>query len=141
VKLPDGNILIYASAPDSQHHETARSWLERALSGSETVAFAIAALLAYVRITTKRSVAETPLTPVEAFDQIEEWLAQAPASIVHPGRRHIRICRELLEAAGTAGNLTGDAHLAALAIEHGATLASFDADFHRFAGLDFEYLR
>jgi predicted nucleic acid-binding protein len=72
---------------------------------------------------------------------VDEWLAQPPAAIVHPGRRHLRIWRDLLEPSGTAGNLTTDSHLAALAIEHGATLASFDGDFHRFRGLDFEYLR
>jgi uncharacterized protein len=67
-------------------------------------------------------------------------LAQPPATILHPGRRHLAICRELLEAAGTAGNLTNDAHLAALAIENGATLASFNGDLHRFAGLELDYL-
>ena len=98
-------------------------------------------LLGFVRIVTNPRVMSAPLTPSAAFDQIDEWLAQPPATIIQPGRRHLAICRQLLEASGTAGNLTTDAHLAALAIENGATLASFDGDFHRFSGLKLEYLR
>jgi uncharacterized protein len=141
VKLPDVNVLLYASDTLSRHHATARPWLEDALSGTETVGFALVALLGFIRIATNPRVMASPLTPAEAFDQVDEWLDQAPATVLDPGRRHLGICRELLEASGTAGNLTTDAHLAALAIEHGATLASFDGDFHRFAGLKLEYLR
>jgi uncharacterized protein len=141
VKVPDVNVLLYASDTSSRHHATARAWIEGALSATETVGFAIVALLGFIRIGTNPRVMATPLTPSEAFDQVEEWLAQPPATMLGPGRRHLVICRELVEASGTAGNLTTDAHLAALAIEHGATLASFDGDFHRFAGLELDYLR
>jgi toxin-antitoxin system PIN domain toxin len=140
VKVPDVNVLLYASDTSSSHHATARPWIERALSATETVGFAIVVLLGFIRIATNARVMATPLTPSDAFDQVEEWLAQPPATVLDPGRRHLGICRELLEASGTAGNLTTDAHIAALAIEHGATLASFDGDFHRFAGLELEYL-
>lgn len=140
MRIPDANVLLYASDTSSSHHSAARAWVEGALSVTETVGFAIVVLLGFVRIATNPRVMAAPLTPSEAFDQIEEWLAQLPATVLHPGRRHLGICRELLDAAGTAGNLTTDAHLAALAIEHGAALASFDGDFHRFRGLDLEYL-
>jgi toxin-antitoxin system PIN domain toxin len=141
LRIPDTNILLYASDSSSGQCSTARAWIEGALSATETVGFAIAALLGFVRIATNSRVMAAPLAPAEAFDQVEEWLAQPPATILHPGRRHLGICRELIEASGTAGNLTTDAHLAALALEHGATLATFDGDFHRFSGLKLEYLR
>jgi predicted nucleic acid-binding protein len=70
-----------------------------------------------------------------AFDLVASWLHQAPATIVHPGPRHLTIIRELIGPLGTGGNLTSDAHLAALAIEHGAELCSSDTDFARFRGL------
>lgn len=140
MKIPDVNVLLYAGDSSSSHHATARPWIERALSSTETVGFAIVVLLGFIRITTNPRVMAAPLTPSDAFDQVEEWVAQPPATLLDPGRRHLAMCRELLEASGTAGNLTTDAHLAALAIEHGATLASFDGDFHRFAGLKLEYL-
>jgi toxin-antitoxin system PIN domain toxin len=141
LRIPDANILLYASDTSSSHHSAARQWIERALSTTETVGFAIVVLLGFVRIATNPRVMTAPLAPSAAFDQVEEWLVQPPATILDPGRRHLAICRELLEASGTGGNLTTDAHLAALAIENGATLASFDGDFHRFTGLKLEYLR
>ena len=141
MRIPDANVLLYASDSSSRHHVAARAWVERALSAGETVGFAMVVLLAFVRIATNPRVMAAPLSPSAAFDQIEEWLAQSPAVLLHPGRRHLRIWRELSESSGTAGNLTTDAHLAALAIEHGASLASFDGDFHRFASLELEYLR
>jgi toxin-antitoxin system PIN domain toxin len=92
-------------------------------------------LLAFLRLTTRASFFRQPL-PIEAsLDVVASWLDQAPATIVHPGPRHLSILRELLLDLGTGGNLTSDAHLAALAIEHGAILYSSDADFARFSGL------
>jgi hypothetical protein len=141
LRIPDANVLLYAGDASAAHHATARAWLEDALSGTETVGFAIVVLLAFVRIATNPRVFDSPLDPAAAFDQLEEWLAQAPATPVEPGPLHLRILRNLMEASGATSNLTTDAHLAALAIEHGATLASFDGDMHRFADLKFEYLR
>jgi uncharacterized protein len=141
LRIPDANILLYASDSSSTSHAAAREWVERALSATETVGFAMIVLLAFVRISTSPRIMAAPLSPTTALNQVEEWLAQPPAVLLHPGRRHLGVWRELIEASGTAGNLTTDAHLAALAIEHGATLASFDGDFHRFAGLELEYLR
>lgn len=140
MKLPDSNVLLYAYTPEAAQHDQARAWLTTALSGTEPVGFAWAALLAFVRIGTLRSVFAEPLTPGEALDAVDAWLAQPCATIVHPTSRHPIVVRALLERAGVAGNLTSDAHLAALAIEHGATLATFDADFHRFGEMELEYL-
>ena len=83
-----------------------------------------------------RRLFRNPLPPETAFDQIASWLDQPSVTIVHAGPRHLRIMRELLRPLGLAGNLKSDAHLAALAIEHGAELCSSDADFARFKGLN-----
>ena len=133
--LPDVNLLLYAVDSTSPRHTGARDWLERCLSGTETLAFAWSVLTAFIRLSTRASVFEQPLTPAQTFDLVDQWLAQPPAVILHPTERHHVVLRELLEPLGTAGNLVPDAHLAALALEHGAVVASSDHDFARFAGL------
>lgn len=135
MKLADVNVLVYAVDEDAPQHGAAREWLELALSSTETVAFAWHALVGFVRVATHASALESPLSAEEAIDVVEEWLAQPPAVIVHPTDRHPAVLRDLLAPLGTAGNLVPDAHLAALAIEHGAELVSFDNDFSRFPGL------
>lgn len=135
MKLPDVNVLLYAVDEGSRHHRRARAWLEEELSGTETVAFCWSVVLAFVRLSTRPVVFERPLSADEALDVVEGWLGQPNATIVEPTTRHVAVLRDLLGAFGTAGNLTTDAHLAALAIEHGAELCSYDADFGRFAGL------
>jgi toxin-antitoxin system PIN domain toxin len=135
VKLTDVNLLLYALDAASPRHRAARRWLEERLSGTETFAFTWVVLLAFVRLSTNPRVFEEPLEPDEAFDIVDGWLAQPCATVLHPTDRHSAVMRELLEPRGAAGNLTTDAHLAALAIEHGAELCSSDADFSRFPGL------
>ena len=105
------------------------------LSGSETVAFCWSVLLAFVRLSTRPVVFEHPLTPDEALDLVDGWLGQPCATVIEPTSRHTATLRDLLAPLGTAGNLTTDAHLAALAIEHGAELCSYDTDFARFPAL------
>lgn len=92
-------------------------------------------LLAFLRLSTRAHVFAHPLQPAEAFDVIEGWLAQPCALVLHPTDRHLAVLRGLVEPLGTAGNLTSDAHLAALAIEHGGEVCSADTDFGRFRGL------
>lgn len=135
MKLLDVNLLIYAVDERSARHAAARSWLDATLSGTETVALPWTVLLAFVRLTTRAAVFEHPLTAEEALDIVDAMLAQPCTTVVHPTDRHAAVLRELLSVTGTAGNLTTDAHLAALAIEHGAQLCSGDADFSRFPGL------
>ena len=134
--LPDANLLIYATDAESPLHRRAKHWLEQILSGPQTVALSWSTLLAFVRLTTSRSAFRTPLPVEVALDTVGVWLAQPSVTLVHPGPKHFSILRELLVAAGTAGNLTSDAHLAALAIEHGAELCSSDYDFGRFPRLN-----
>ena len=135
MKLPDVNLLLYAFDSTSPRHRDARRWLEAILSGKETVAFAWVVLLAFVRLSTNPRVFDEPLAATRALDLVDGWLAQPCATVVHPTERHAAVLRELLEPIGTAGNLTTDAHLAALALEHGAELQSSDSDYSRFPGL------
>jgi toxin-antitoxin system PIN domain toxin len=135
VILPDVNLLLYAIDEAAPRHAQARGWLEEALSGTEEVGFAWAVLLGFVRISTNPAAFEDPLDGAQAFAYAEEWLARPVASTLSPGPGHIALMRQLLQPLGVAGNLTSDAHLAALAIEHGAELCSSDTDFARFEGL------
>ena len=138
MKLVDVNLLLYAVDETSHQHDRARAWLEALLSSTETVALTWLVLLAFVRLSTRSAVFATPMTADEALDIVDGWLAQPAVVLVHPTDRHMAILRRLLGSVGTAGNLTTDAHLAALAIEHGAVLCSADADFSRFAGLTWQ---
>lgn len=135
MKLLDVNLLIYAVDEESARFEQAHPWVEAILAGRETVALAWAVLLAFVRLTTKPQIMTSPMTSHEALAFVDGWLARPNTVVVHPTNRHAAVLRELLAPLGTAGNLVTDAHLAALAIEHGAELSSCDADFSRFSGL------
>lgn len=141
MKLPDLNVLLYAANVDSPRHEVALAWFESAFADPGGVAFAWVVLLGFIRISTRSGALAQPLTTETAFRFARAWLSQPNARIVNPTERHETLLAGLLLAAGRAGDLTTDAHLAALAIEHGATLASFDRDFDRFDGLNFERLR
>lgn len=135
MKLVDANVLLYATDARSPRHAAARSWLSRQLSGADAFAFTWSVLLAFLRLSTSPRVFERPLSAEQACDVIDGWLGQPCAVILQPGERHSALMRQLLRPFGTAGNLVSDAHLAALAVEHGAELNSCDADFSRFAGL------
>lgn len=135
MQLVDANVLLHAVNERSREHVTARDWLHEALDGSEAVAFAWTVTLAFLRISTHPAVFPSPLRLGQAADAVEQWLGSSAAVAVEPTSRHLPLLRGLLEAAGTAGNLVGDAHLAALALEHGATVVTFDRDFARFDGV------
>jgi toxin-antitoxin system PIN domain toxin len=135
VIVPDANLLIYAVNQDAVLNRRAKAWLESIFSGQETVGLSWNVLLAFLRLTTRPGLFRQTLRVETALDQIAFWLEQPSATIVEPGPRHLRILRDLLLSRGTGGNLTSDAHLAALAIEHGAELCSSDEDFARFPGL------
>lgn len=131
----DANVLLYAVNEDAALHARARGWLETALSGTEPVAFSWVALLAFVRLSTRPAPWAAPLSISDALDIVTDWLDQPSAVVVEPTERHARLLKQLLEPLGAGGNLSSDAHLAALAIEHGARLCSFDRDFARFQGV------
>ena len=133
--LVDVNILIYAVNSDSPLHQRAKGWLESTLSGSDTVGLSWAVLLAFLRVTTRSGIFERPLSVDTAFDIVAAWLSQPSVVTIDPVAQHLRVVRDLLLPLGTGGNLTSDAHLAALAIAHGAELCSSDNDFARFPRL------
>jgi toxin-antitoxin system PIN domain toxin len=138
VRLVDANVLLYAVNTDAAHHERSLRWLDGALSGADTVAFAWVALLAFVRLSTKVGLYPTPLRTDEALDRVDAWLGAPPAVVVEPTVHHGRIVRTLLAELGTGGNLVNDAHLAALSIEHRCGIVSWDHDFGRFGGVDWQ---
>jgi toxin-antitoxin system PIN domain toxin len=135
VIVPDVNLLVHAYAEGAPQHRAARGWWEGLLGGKEPVGLPWAVALGFVRLTTHPSVLETPMRPADALDALERWYERPSVHVLEPGPRHLALLGALLRAAGTAGNLTTDAHLAALAIEHGCELHSTDADFGRFSGL------
>jgi uncharacterized protein len=135
VKLPDLNLLIYAVDRQSVSHKPSVTWWNSLLSGNETVALTWSVLLGFVRLTTNPSVFREPLSADDALDYVDRWLAQPITTVIEPTTRHAAVLRDLLGPTGAAGNLVSDAHLAALAIEHGAELCSADRDFGRFRGL------
>jgi hypothetical protein len=135
VQIVDANVLLYAVNPAAPLHERARTWLDAGLSGGETVGFAWTVLLAFVRVATSSVAFSRPLTVDEASGVVERWLDQRAAVVLEPTGRHLALLRGLLADTGTAANLVNDAHLAALALEHGAEVVSFDRDFQRFPGV------
>ncbi len=135
--VPDTNLLLYAVDASNVQHERARGWLDATMRGAEPVGFAWVVLLGFVRISTNPRILDHPLAVDDALHVVDLWLSQPVAALVEPGARHWAILKGLLRDAGRGGNLTTDAHLAALCIERGATLASADGDFTRFRGLRF----
>ena len=133
--LIDANLLLYAHDPRAAQHEASRLWLEATLSGSQFVRFSWLTLWAFLRIATNPRVYERPLSMAEAEQRVSSWLAQPIAGILEPGERHWEILQGLTRHGQTAGPMVMDAALAAIAIEHGATLCTTDRDFSRFPGL------
>ena len=133
--LLDANVLLYAANRDAPEHEAARTWLDGKLNASARVGMPWPTLLAFVRIASNPAILRTAVTPRDAWRQVDAWLACGPAWIPLPGERHSELLRRLLDDPLITSRLVPDAHLAALAIEHGLTLCSTDGDFSRFAGL------
>jgi uncharacterized protein len=135
VKIVDTNVLLYAVAEHERNHPAAKAWLDLALVGDEPVGFGWLAILGFLRLTTNRALASQPLSVDQAAGVVAGWLGQPAALVVHPTPRHLDLVTGLLASVGVGGNLVNDAHLAALALEHGAEVVSFDHDFGRFPGL------
>lgn len=133
--LPDINLLAYAYNSDAPIHAKAKAWLERIMNGQATIGFAWAVVCGFIRLMTHPSVMITPLAPKDAIVIVETWMRTPQVEIIEPGPRHLEILSRLLMEIGVAGNLTTDAHLAAIAIEHQCELHSNDGDFGRFSGL------
>ena len=133
--IPDINLLLHAHDSLFRRHEAARGWWEALMNGTGSVGLPWVAVLGFIRIATNPKILENPLEVAGACVRVRSWLGRPQTVLIHPGDRHADILFDLLEEAGSAGNLTTDAHLAALAIEHQAELHSTDADMARFPGL------
>jgi hypothetical protein len=135
VILVDVNILLYASNAEAEQHAVAREWLDAKLSGASPVGLPWSTLLAFLRVATNPRAFRNPLSMGVAWHQVSAWLSAETVWIPEPTERHATVLENLLALPGMYGNLVPDAHLAALAIEHGLTLCSTDGDFARFPGL------
>ena len=136
--LIDINVLLYASISSFPEHQAARAWLDRQLSGSARVGFPWMTVLGYLRLATNGRLFSPQIAMATAWQRVSAWLACDAAWIPQPTERHAEVLGTLLARPGVYGNLVPDAHLAALAIEHGLTLCSTDGDFARFPGLRWE---
>lgn len=130
--LVDANLLLYAEDQTSPHHEPAKTWLEEALNGPVRVGLAWPALLAFLRIRTHPRAYRRPLSAPRAWSQVGDWLAAPAAWVPSPTDRHAEVLGALVTRYRPVANAWPDAHLAALAIEHGVEVASADTDFARF---------
>jgi uncharacterized protein len=138
VKIVDLNVLLYAVNSDAALHQRVRAWWEAAVNDEETIGLPWVVLLGFLRLTTNPRVFPRPLAPDAAAAKVDMWLAQDNIRIVSEKDDHWESLKTLLHQSGTAGNLTTDAHLAALALTHDAVLVSCDTDFTRFKGLRWE---
>jgi toxin-antitoxin system PIN domain toxin len=139
VILLDANLLLYAHDAGSKEHRRAARWLEEVLSRPSLVGLAWETILAFLRITTHPKILSAPYTLEEAIDVVAGWIARPNVAIVGPTEQHWTVLSKLLPKSRVRGSLIMDSHLAALAIENGATLCTNDRDFERFPGLSVEY--
>lgn len=133
--IPDVNLILYAHLTAFAGHERARAWWKELLEGNESVGIGSIAIFGFIRISTNRRMLRRPLAVGTAAEVVESWLERPQVELIHPGPRHVETTLRLLREVGTAGDLTTDAQLAALAIENSAELHSADTDFARFSGL------
>ena len=136
--LVDANLLVYAHVSSFPQHAAARAWLDERLNGTASVGLPWPSLLSFLRLVTNPRVFERPLALTDAWRQVEAWLACPPVWVPSPTERHAEVLGRLLRQAAGRANLVPDAHLAALAIEHGLTVCSTDGDFARFGELRWE---
>lgn len=133
--LIDSNLLLYAYHASSEQYEHSRRWLEEVFDGPEPVGLPWATILAFLRLSTNPRIFGQPLSITEAVAIVTEWMTRPAVTIVHPGENHWEVLSALLPGSQVRAALVMDAHLAALAIEHGATLCTTDRDFARFPKL------
>lgn len=133
--LVDANLLVYATVANVAQHRGAKRWLDSVLNGDAPVGLPWPSLLAYLRLVTNPRVVDSPASPARAWSIVELWLGCRTAWIPQPTQRHQELLARIYDAVGPAANLVPDAHIAALAMEHGLTVYTTDGDFARFRGL------
>jgi uncharacterized protein len=135
VILVDTSLLLFAYNASAPEHPRASAWLAERLSQPEPVALCWPVVGAFLRLATHRAIFPSPYTIAEATAIVDAWLERPMVVVLEPGARHWSIARRLVESANARGPFVADALLAALALEHGATLATRDQDFLRFPEL------
>jgi toxin-antitoxin system PIN domain toxin len=133
--IPDVNLLIFAHNRFAPDHPAAKEWLMDLMRSGKPVGLPWIVISGFIRISTHPKLFKEPLHVADAIGITRSWLARKNVRTIEPGSRFQDLFFAGLEKLGTAGNLTTDAYLAALAIEHQAELQSCDTDFHRFPGL------
>ena len=132
MKIIDTNLLVYAYVPALEPHAAARRWFEQSMTEDEAIGLTWPTVVGFVRIVTNPRIFRVPLPLDRAVNLVDEWLQQAAVELVLPTPRHWTTLRDMLVRGQAGGTLTSDAHLAALAREHGATIYTTDRDFLRF---------
>ena len=135
MRIVDTSVVISAVSPSLPHHAAARTALEAAINGDRPVGLTWVVVNAFLRLTTKPGLFANPLTIDAAWELVDAWLAHENVRVARESEEHARLWSELLRAAGTGGDLTTDAWIAAIAIAHGASVLTLDSDFRRFPGL------
>jgi toxin-antitoxin system PIN domain toxin len=135
VRIVDVNVLLYALNEDAAHHAPLLAWWTEALNGDVSIGLPWSVVTGFLRIVTNPRVLPRPLQPDDAIQVVDDWLACPNVSLAREKEGHWETLRALVAETGTAGNLTTDAHLAALAMTYDATLVSCDNDFGRFKSL------
>ena len=138
MRLVDANLLVYARVSSFPQHQAARSWLDGMLNGVDPLGLPWPSLLAFVRLVSNPRVFERPESISDAWQQVVIWLSASPVWIPRATDRHLEILSGLLDIGGLRSNHVPDAHVSALAIEHGLLLCSTDDDFARIPGLNWE---
>ena len=135
----DANLLLYAYNAEALEHKRARNWLEETFSSAPQIGLPLVSILAFVRISTDRRLSDMAHTPSQAAEIVKAWLSRENVSVLEPGSRHWEIFFENLIDTGASGSRSADVHLAALAMEHGATFCTNDRDFRIFPKLDVRF--
>lgn len=130
--LVDANILIYAHDESAPQHAVARTWFEDRLNEPRRVGLPWPSIVAFLRVTTNPRISAHPSTPEVAWRHVDSWFTSPSVWIPQPGPRHREVLRRLVLDLSLTANLISDAHLAAMAVEHGLEVCSADSDFARF---------
>lgn len=131
----DANLLIYSYDVHSIAHKKSVAWLEKTLSGLESVGLPWQSIAAFLRVVTNRRLSAARVGVEEAVQTVEQWLQAPNVRILIPGDQHWPLLRRMIVEGRASGPLVTDAQIAALTIEYGGLLHTADRDFARFPGL------
>lgn len=132
--LPDANVLIHALRKDSSEHDSCRQWLTSTAAAGEAIGLCELVEAALLRIPTLPKLQLIPMSETLGFWKDDLWSYPGTRRLA-AGNRHSGICADFIATLGLCGNDINDVWLAALAIEHRATLVTTDQGFARFQGL------